>query len=176
MEDMKISQLPIANEVNDTDVIPIIQGNITKQISIDKLFEKVNAVIETLKEKSIIRVGLQNSITVSASNDRKEFRMPFNIVRYQNGNLTYDAEKNEILVGANISTILVNVQLYFYDGVELSHPKIISIRRNQNYTDKSTDGSMSDRVGMSINQTTIGTHAIIPVQEGDRISIRSNCE
>ena len=137
----------------------------------EPLIVKLQNRIKTLEEKAWIRVGLQNSITVSATNDRKEFRMPFDVVRYQEGNLTYDTEKNEIVVGANISAILVNVQLYFYNSVELSHPKIIYIRKNQNYEDKSTDGTMSDRIGLSVTQTTCGTQAIIPVQEGDRISI-----
>ena len=142
----------------------------------EPLIVKLQNRIKTLEEKAYIRVGIKNSITVSASNNRQEFRMPFDVVRYQEGNLTYDAENDEIVVGANISAILVNVQLYFYAGVELSQPKIIYIRRNQNYEDKSTDGTMSDRIGMTVTQTTIGTHAIIPVQEGDRISIRSNCK
>lgn len=137
----------------------------------EPLIVKLQNRIKTLEEKAYIRVGLQNSITVLATNDRKEFRMPFDVVRYQEGNLTYDAENDEIVVGANINVILVNVQLYFYNGVELSSSKVIYIRKNQNYPEKDSNGSMNARIGLAVNQTTCEVSTVIPVQEGDRISI-----
>ena len=137
----------------------------------EPLIVKLQNRIKTLEEKAYIRVGITNSITVSSTNDRKEFRMPFDIVRYQQGNLTYDAENDEIVVGANISAILVNVQLYFYNRVELNSSKVIYIRKNQNYSEKDTNGSMNARIGLAVNQTTCEVSAVIPVQKGDRISI-----
>lgn len=159
---------------NKNDITEINQDivSINKNIdSINQDIEEQSTDISNLKDKAWIRVGLQNSITVLATNDRKEFRMPFDVVRYQEGNLTYDAENDEIVVGANINVILVNVQLYFYDGVELSSSKVIYIRKNQNYPEKDSNGSMNARIGLAVNQTTCEVSTVIPVQEGDRISI-----
>ena len=137
----------------------------------EPLIVKLQNRIKTLEEKAYIRVGITNSITVSSSNDREEFRMPFDVVRYQGGNLTYDMDNHEIVIGANINVIAVNVQLYFYSNTDINIPKIIYIRRNQNYPDKDSAGTMNSRIGMSIKQTTIKTSTFIHVQEGDRISV-----
>lgn len=137
----------------------------------EPLIVKLQNRIKTLEEKAWIRVGLQNSITVSAINDRKEFRMPFDVVHYQGGNLTYDMDNHEIVIGANINVIAVNVQIYFYSKTNINTSKIINIRRNQNYPDKDSAGTMNSRIGMSITQTTVKTSTFIHVQEGDRISV-----
>lgn len=41
MSEKKISELSVADSINNTDVFPIVQGNMTKKANVGKILEKV---------------------------------------------------------------------------------------------------------------------------------------
>lgn len=131
--------------------------------SIKKLFSKT--------EEALIRVGLSESITISEELNREAFVMPFNVVRQQVGNLTFDQETNEIVIGENINAILVNVQVYFYSTADITQPKIINIMKKDAETQE-VSTMISSRVGLVFKQTTCKTSCLVQVKKDDRIHIR----
>ena len=153
----KVSELIEANELTDEDILMILQngqnkkikaGNALKskanQADLDTLSTKVDSkadktVVENGLATAILRAGMSQQMTISESQDRKEILMPFDTERYKMGELSLS--NNKIVIGKNINTILVNVQLYFYTTVDLSTSKIITIRRNE-----SDQGTISSRM------------------------------
>ena len=109
----------------------------TLSIKVDNKADKT--VVENGLATAILRAGMSQQMTISGSQDRKEVLMPFDIERYKMGELSLS--NNKIIIGKNINTILVNVQLYFYTTVDLSTSKIITIRRNE-----SDQGTISSRM------------------------------
>lgn len=117
-----------------------------------------------IADNSYIRLGLTSQYTVTQ--DRTEFTMPFDVIRYQSGNITYDNDTNEVIIGAGITSVLINVQLYYYSNITLTAPKLIIIRKNENEL-----GCTSNRVALTMNQTTMSSSVAIPVSEGDKIKV-----
>ena len=169
----KVSELIEANELTDEDILMILQSGQNKKIKAKNALknkasqadlDNLTTAVENRLATAILRAGMSQQMTISGSQDRKEVLMPFDAERYKTGELSLS--NNKIVVGKNINTILVNVQLYFYTAVDLSTSKIITIRRNE-----SDQGTISSRCGLALKQTVVNACAIMPVTEGDEISV-----
>lgn len=123
-----------------------------------------------LKQPELIRVGISENYTIKSSEDREEFQLKFNTIRYNLGTgLTLNADGG-VVIGDNINTIIVNLHVYFYSGSKTNETKSLFIRRNQGSINNAS-GTMTSRKEYVIDQTTVETSAIIPVTKGDIITV-----
>lgn len=117
-----------------------------------------------LFNKELIRVGLASDYNVKSSEDRVEFQLKYNTVRYSIGEgLTLNSDGG-IVIGDNINIIIANLHVYFSSASQTGETKSLFIRRNQGDVNNA-NGTMTSRVDFTRTQTTLETIAFIPVQK-----------
>lgn len=122
MADKKISGLPVATSVGKTDVVPIVQGNETKQISIESLFENIpgnigyTGIMSTLSTPELVSSGslsITTPISLLVNNTAEDVyvSMPNGTTNCEKTILVWQATTNKIILpldGINFSSITFN--------------------------------------------------------------------
>lgn len=173
-DEIKVSELPEAAQVNDADLVMIIQGGANKKIT-NQAFQSSNTTrLDTLetnvasntarldKKDARIVVNLTSNVTTSA-----EGTIPFSNVFFNNsdGLLTLNTTDNSIVIGEGISQIEVSAQAFFQRNNNDGDYQWTQIRQN-GYAKSTSIGSLAG--GFT---TTVHAPIALTVAQGDKITL-----
>lgn len=103
MEEVKISELPEATNVNDEDLLMIVQGGYNKKVSKEVLERDLQ---EQVNDKNVITVGITSNISVSTAGTND---INLNKIISSVGNkLTLSSGK--IVIGEGVDHVLISGQ------------------------------------------------------------------
>lgn len=164
-DEIKVSELPLATQVNNDDLLMIIQGQANKKIPKGLFNSQIETRIEELaaelaKRNKKIVVGMaQNYSTTAAGN------IPFDSTRFDSSDGSLVLEENGVTIGAGIEEVEISAQCFFQRDNQQGGYQWTQIRHN--------GYAISTAIGSVLGDYGCTTHSPIPiqVQEGDKITI-----
>lgn len=171
-DEIKVSELPLATQVNNDDLLMIIQGQANKKIpfnsfnngnksAIEELTAEVNSLKNELsKRNKKIVVGMAQNYTTTAKGN-----IPFDATRFDSSDGSLVLEDNGVTIGAGIEEVEISAQCFFQRDNQQGGYQWTQIRHN--------GYAISTAIGSVLGDYGCTTHSPIPiqVQEGDKITI-----
>lgn len=171
-DEIKVSELPQASQVNAEDLLMIIQGGANKKItkelfdsqiktSIEELTSEINSLKNELakRDKKIV-VGMAQNYTTNVAEN-----IPFDSTRFDSSDGSLVLESNGVTIGAGIEEVEISAQCFFQRDNQQGGYQWTQIRHN--------GYAISTAIGSVLGDYGCTTHSPIPrkVQEGDKITI-----
>lgn len=170
-DEIKVSELPLATQVNNDDLLMIIQGQANKKIpfqvfnsGVDTRLTNVEGKVAALEEKNImtIKKDANQSITQNVSPQQITFDTSIKV----GTNLTFS--NNSIKIGQGVNTILVSACCW---ANAISGYKWISLRRKRGSNYEIFSQAISPLNTSETWDSVTVTPTLIDVEENDEISL-----
>lgn len=170
-DEIKVSELPLATQVNNDDLLMIIQGQANKKIpfqvfnsGVDTRLTNVEGKVAALEEKNIMTImkDANQSITQNVNPQQITFDTSIKV----GTKLTFS--NNSIKIGQGVSTILVSACCW---ANAISGYKWISLRRKRGSNYEIFSQAISPLNTSETWDSVTVTPALIDVVENDEISL-----
>lgn len=178
MEEVKVSELPVASTVNDDDIVMIVQNGFNKQITKEDLFNDTEENIEDVEtnlqeqitnlqnqvnDKNIITAGLSSNVTISTGGANN---INLNTTIASVGS-KLTLSNGKIVIGAGVNHVLIGGQGKMYVATGNGDAKNFIIFKN----DTAVITNLNTLVRQYALNVTRGIGAfLLSVSQGDTIS------
>lgn len=170
-DEIKVSELPLATQVNDDDLLMIIQGQANKKIpfqvfnsGVDTRLTTVEGKVAALEEKNIMTIKKNENQSITQNTNPQQITFDNSIK--VGTKLTFS--NNSIKIGQGVSNILVSACCW---ANAISGYKWISLRRKRGSNYIIFSQAISPLNTSETWDSVTLTPTLIDVEENDEISL-----
>ena len=165
MANIKVSELPTATSANNEDYFMIVQNNESKKITVENLNNNFN-----LLSNQIYLIGNDMNLTTTVEQQTEVINL--NTVVASVGNkLTFDSANNAVVIGSGVNYVSVSCGCAIILSSSGMTYQALFIRKNGSSTNIGNWAQSKGQYSPSTYSYTTLSDILIPVQEGDKISI-----
>lgn len=170
-DEIKVSELPLATQVNNDDLLMIIQGQANKKIpfqvfnsGVDTRLTNVEGKVAALEEKNIMTIKKDANQSITQNTNPQQ--ITFDNAKKVGTKLTFS--NNSIKIGQGVSAILVSACCW---ANAISGYKWVSLRRKRGSNYEIFSQAISPLNTSETWDSVTVTPTLIDVEENDEISL-----